>query len=454
MKNYINIVKEKILKIDYKGKKFLISFSGIIVIIIGIILINVKSSTPDIATYTVVKGPFIISISEHGELMAKESTTIYVPSDVRGNLQIIYLAEEGKPVKKGDVLIQFDTSELDTRIETLESTLQQAQEDYEKLKANQESQMATLLSNLETTKNNYELSKLRLEQMKFEADTKKQMEELNFKNAQISLKKQENNIKNQRIVNKVNLNAALLKIENAKKDLEKAKAEKERLTVRAPNDGLVVYRENYRSGTRAKIQVGDTPHRRQPLIDLPNLEIMQVKTQVNEIDIRRVKKGQKAIIRLDAFQNVEFTGTVTDIAYLARREYGSNVKVFDVIITIDEKNHPLLKPGMSATVDIILDKIDTALYVPLESVFEEEGKTVMYLVEDSYKKVEVKTGKSNDDYVIISEGLKEGDKVALRNPTIKLEEFGAEIKEKKQKPTSPSSKQGTDIRAIRKFLRR
>jgi len=449
MNKYITLAKDNIAKIDYKGRKFLISAGSVVIIIVSLVLVNAGSGPADIATFLVQRGPFIISISEHGELIARESTTVGTPSDVRGSFQIIYLAEEGKPVKKGDILIQFDTSELDTRIETYESSLQQAQEEIEKLKANQGSQMASLLSTLETTKNNYEMSKLRLEQMKFEAETRKQMEELNFKNAEISLKKQQNNIKNQEIVNKVNLNAALLKIETERNDLEEARADREKLIVRAQNEGLVVYRENYRSGTRTKVQVGDTPHRRQSLVDLPNLETMQVKTQVNEIDIRRVKKGQKALIRLDAFQNAEFTGTVTDVAYLARRESGSNVKVFDTVITIDDKNHPLLKPGMSATVEIIIDRVDSALYVPLESVFEKDELTLVFLGEGSFKEVEVTTGKSNDNYVVITEGLYEGDHIALRDPTIELEDFGTEIKETKEKSNRPSQQQGRDFRGMR-----
>jgi len=450
MNRYFTIVKNKILEIDYKSKRFIIISGSILIFVISIVLISAGKGTTDVASYLVRRGPFIISISESGELIAKESTTISVPSDVRGSFQIIYLAEEGKPVKKGDVLVRFDTSELDVRIETLESTLKQAQEELERLKANQESQMATLLSNLETTKNNYELSKLRLEQMKFEAETRKQMEELNFKNAEISLRKQENAIKNQEIVNKVNLNAALLAIETAQNELNEAKADREKLIIKAPNEGLVVYRENYKSGTRTKIQVGDTPYRRQSLIDLPNLETMQVKTQVNEIDIRKVTKGQKAIIKLDAFQNVEFTGTITDVAYLARRESGSNVKVFDIIITIDEKNHPLLKPGMSATVEIIIDRLDNVLYVPLESVFEKDGRTIVYVGEGSFKPVEIKKDKSNDNYVVVTEGLKEGDMVALRDPTAQLEEFGTEFKEKTESATQSSSQQ----RDVRRNFRR
>jgi len=288
--------------------------------------------------------------------------------------------------------------------------------------------MATLKSTIEVTRNNYELSKIRLQQMQFEAETRKQMEELNFKNAEINLKKQEENIKNQKIIMNVDLKNAQLKIDRAERELEEEKEEREALILRATMDGLVVYKENYRSENREKVKVGDTPHRRMPLIELPDLSVMQVKTTINEIDIRKVERGQKAVIRLDAVQNATFTGEVTDIAYLARREGSSNVKVFDVLITVDGGENPMMKPGMSATVEIITEKMDDKKFIPLESVFEKDGRTIAYVQSSSWEEREIKVGKSNSNYIVVEEGLEAGEKISLRDPTVKLEEFGAEIK--------------------------
>ncbi|MCK4967284.1 HlyD family efflux transporter periplasmic adaptor subunit, partial [bacterium] len=284
----------------------------------------------DIASFPVTRGAFVINIITTGEVIAENSVTISAPSNVRSSLQIVALALEGSRVKKSDMLIMFDTSDIDTRIEERDATYQQALEDIEKLKAMQASKMASLMSTYEVTKNNYELSKIRLKRMEYEAETRQQMEELNFKNAEINLKKLEDNIKNEKIINSVDMQNAKLKIERAKRDLDEAIRDRERLIVRAPNEGLVVYKEDRHSATREKIKVGDTPHRRMPLLELPDLSVMQIKTFVNEIDIRKIKKGQKTVIRLDAVQNAVFVGEITDIAYLARREKGTNVKVFDI----------------------------------------------------------------------------------------------------------------------------
>jgi len=426
-------------------KKYII-IPGIVILILILLLVgSFETSTLGIASFTISRGPFLISIPSTGEVFARNSTTITTPDGVSGNLQIIYLIEEGTQAQPGDLLIQFDTNDIDARIEDREDALVEAEEELEKLKANQSSQMASLQSSLETTRNNYELSKLRLEQMQFEAETKRQMEELNFKNAEINLKKQEQNIENQRIINDVNMRAARMRIERARKDLERTKEERERLFIRAPTAGLVVYKENWRSETREKIKTGDTPYRRQALIELPDLSVMEVQTSVNELDIRKVQRGQKARIRMDAIQDEIFTGSVTDIAYLARREGGSSIKVFDVLITMDTENHPLLRPGMSASVEIITEEIPDAAYVPLESVFEKDGKILVYVVGRSYEEREVTLGKRNNDYVIVENGIQEGEKVALRDPTIDLEEFGAEIKERKAATPSGNAGAGRDL---------
>jgi len=285
------------------------------------------------------------------------------------------------------------------------------------------------------------------------------MEELTYKNSQINLRKQEQNIKHQKTINNVDLNNSKLRIERAQRNLDEAKQEREKLIVRAPMEGLVVYKENFRSETREKVKVGDTPHRRMALIELPDLSVMQVKTSINEIDIRRVEKGQNAVVRLDAVQDAIFTGEVTDVAYLARRESGSNVKVFDVVITMDGGENPLLKPGMSASVEIVTEKMDEKVFIPLESVFEKDGKTVTYVLRSSWEEREIEVGKSNSNYIVVERGLDIGEEVALRDPTVKLEQFGAEIKAPAERTSSPQGGAGAgsggfDIGRIRDMMMR
>ncbi|MFQ6003808.1 MAG: efflux RND transporter periplasmic adaptor subunit, partial [Candidatus Zixiibacteriota bacterium] len=215
-----------------------------------------------------------------------------------------------------------------------------------------------------------------------------------------------------------------------------AQEELEGLTLKAPIDGLVVYNEVWGPSGRQKVKAGDTPWPGQSIIEIPDLASMYVKTSVNEVDINRLDVGQQVIIKVDALPDLTLYGKVSRIATLARLEKGTNTKVFDVDVTIEGTN-PNLKPGMTASCQIITDRIPDALYVPVESVFEKEGKTVVYVLTSSAKSREVEVGQKNSDYIVIKKGLKEGERVTLRDPTKPLEELGGEapkVQEKKGKP--------------------
>jgi multidrug efflux pump subunit AcrA (membrane-fusion protein) len=162
---------------------------------------------------------------------------------------------------------------------------------------------------------------------------------------------------------------------------------------------------------------------------------MQAITQVNEVDISKIKKSQKTRIKLDAFPERQFSGTVVSVATIGQtRDRTSTVKKFEVIIDIDGTD-PILKPGMTTSNEIIMEAIPNVVYVPIESVFEQKGKTIVYRMNgSSADECEVKTGAKNSNYVVILEGLKEGEPVALRNPKEKMEEMLP-----KEKPTQKTS---------------
>jgi len=117
------------------------------------------------------------------------------------------------------------------------------------------------------------------------------------------------------------------------------------------------------------------------------------------------------------------------VATLARAEEGSDMKVFDVEVTI-EGSDERLKPGMTAQCRIITENIPNVMYLPLESVFQKEDTTLVYVKGHGYDERLVKLGKKNADYVIIDDGISEGEEVALRDPTLPLEELGAGTAEK------------------------
>jgi multidrug resistance efflux pump len=191
----------------------------------------------------------------------------------------------------------------------------------------------------------------------------------------------------------------------------------------APMEGLVVYATVGRPEDGKKVEIGMTPYEGQPLMYLPDITTMQVETEVNEMDVEKIKIGQPVAISLDAVPDVTFKGKVSVIGNLAQHKVSrvsgkrTGVKVFDVMIDVTEAD-PRLRPGLSANASILVDELKAVTYVPVEAIFNEEGKTVAYVRRGRKpRRVTVECGASNDRFVVIRSGLQVGDKVFLGQPS-------------------------------------
>jgi len=434
---------DKILKVlmDKRAKYYIIA--GII-LIIALSYFGFESTAIEVEMFEVQHGDFVVSVVTAGEVIARDSRIISAPSNIRGQLQIVELVDEGTRVKKGDFLIRFDTADLESRLLDREEEMKNLVLQREELVANQKAEMVQKEAAYEVQKYSHEHAKIRYELMKFEPEIKQRQQEIDMKKADLELLEAAEEIKRLKVENSNELRRIDEKIRRKQNDIDEVNEQIKASTITAPIDGLVVLKEN-RMANDEKIKVGQSVHRRMQLIDLPDLTVMKIETAVNEVDISKIRPGQEAIITLDANENTYY-GTVTDIARLARNEGNSGtVKVFDVELTI-KNNDDALKPGMSATCQIITDKISEATFIPLQSVFEEEGETFVYVGGD-YKKTTIKTSERNTDFIVVTEGLEPGQNIALRNPFAQLEAIGDEIKDKPVRSNGVRPDQG----AVREF---
>ncbi|HDP36009.1 MAG TPA: HlyD family efflux transporter periplasmic adaptor subunit, partial [Candidatus Hydrogenedentes bacterium] len=203
----------------------------------------------------------------------------------------------------------------------------------------------------------------------------------------------------------------------------------EKCVIQAPRPGLVVYgtgEQSYRSET---IEEGATVRERQVLLTIPDTSVMAVRVQVHESFVKKIKPGQSARIRVDAYPNEQLTGNVHRIAVLPdsqNRWLNPDLKVYSTTIHIDGE-YEWLKPGMSAEAEIIVEVIPDALQIPVHAVFLENDETVCYA--QSIFGVErrpVKTGEFNVSFIQIIEGLDAGESVLLRPPDTRRARQGAD----------------------------
>lgn len=422
--NSIGLDNEKIkktLETITQNKKIVIPVFVILAILIISIIGSLSKSDVDIPTFIVKKDRFLVSITESGEIIAKNSVSISTPR-VRGNIKIVYLIPQGTIVKAGDTVVQFDPTEAISSVKDAEAKLELSLSNREKLLANHKAQVTSSESNLRSAELTFELSKLNLEQMKFEAEVKQQEAKLQHRKNELAFLKAKQDVESQRIVQRSELSNLDIEVQQRRSELERLKRDLEVLTLTAPTEGLVVYETNW--GTGRKFALGDSPWGGSPILSLPDLSMMQSITYVNEVDVSKVRKGQKVIVKLDAFQDSSFTGTIASVASLGKvKDNNSSIKVFEITVDINSQSE-ILKPGMTTSNRIVINEIPDVLFVPQEAVFEKVNKKYIFVKNGSgFEEREVEIGEKSENYIVIRKGIETGEEVALRDPTIIIEEI-------------------------------
>jgi multidrug efflux pump subunit AcrA (membrane-fusion protein) len=424
---------------------------------------------------------------ERGSADSASNVEIRCQVESAGGLTIISVIPEGTVVKKGDILVELDSSTLrenvtKQRIAVLasQSTLAQSEADlktaeltlqeylkgkFEEEKKTIENEIFSAEESVRTQEDNLSFYKRLLERgyvtdSKVAADIIELDKAINAKDiAKLKLDVLNNYTKEKNVVQyEASIASKQAKVESDKQSLsldeERLKHLENQLTlcrILAPQDGQVVYYMPRWGGDDDLIKEGKKVFERQILLRLPDPTQMQIKGLVNEANIRLVKIGQTATIRLEAFPNQVFNGVVrivNDYPEPGNWMGGSMSKEY--MTTISVLNPPEgIKPGLTAEARIIVNEIHGALILPVQAVFEYGGKTYAITYQNGkWNKTAVKTGPSNDKEVVILEGLKENDSVVLgawahrdkiELPKLTPEQEKKEVKEneEEEKPEIP-----------------
>ena len=229
-----------------------------------------------------------------------------------------------------------------------------------------------------------------------------------------------------------------------RKDLNE---QKDKCIITAKKSGLVVYGggrdEEFYYGGEERIREGATVRERQAIITIPDMTRMSVKVKIHETYIKKVQKGQKARITVDAFPDKVLTGEVTKVGVLPdsqNRWMNPDLKVYAVTIAIDG-TYDWVKPGMSARAEIMVNRLQDVVHIPVQAVSLSEGKQVCYVASGlKPERREVEIGEFTDEFIEIKRGLKEGEVVLLRPPGGGETETGGSLKPTETKPTPPAEK--------------
>ena len=214
------------------------------------------------------------------------------------------------------------------------------------------------------------------------------------------------------------------RLKSLHRQIDKLKEDIGYFSLKAPVPGVVIYGDPARRWYRQYVKIGADVWGGMTLFTIPDLRVMQVRVQVHETDIDKLKVGQRATVTMETYSGLFLKGKVTQIANLASGESNDpnadEVRNFTVYIDLDSTEDRDLKPGVSAKAVIFIEDVHDALYVPAQCVFEEDDAVNVLVTDDAgapQRRV-VQIGASNEQYVQITSGLQEGEKVLLYNPAL------------------------------------
>lgn len=392
--------------------------AGIVLVVVLVIILTRKESAPEI-TAKVMRGPFEILVYSTGQLESENSENILIPEIMNdrqtriSSLTITDMVDEGTLVDSGDYVATLDHQAVEEQIKLAMDDMEKALSEFEDSKIDSNLTLSNQRDMILNARLDLEESEIAVKESAYEAPSVKRKVEMDLDKAKRKLEQQK---KSYELVTQQEINKVNRKYINYKQTLERVDVVnrlKAALIIRSPRSGIISY---YQYPYGGSVQTGSRVSQWSPIIaTFPNMNNLVTKTFINEIDISLIKKGQKAKIGIDAFPDKTLSGEVVAVANMGQLMPNSDAKVFEVRIKINGSD-PNLKPAMTTSNTIQTNAMESVLYLPIESVFSNDSLSFVYIGGGKKIKQIVETGEKNENYVVIKQGLTEGQEVLLDAP--------------------------------------
>ena len=364
------------------------------------------------------QGAFRVTVTTTGELRARKFVQVTGPANAQmANVyqtKISTIVPEGQLVKEGDVIAELDRGPAAAKLADVSLNLQKASAQYTSAMLDSALNLAQAREDMRTAEYTLEEKKLAKEQAQYEAPTIRRQADIDYEKAQRALERSkasyETKLK-QAIAKMSEVGADRDRQTNQLKIIQDVMAS---FTIKAPTPGMVIY---VREWNGKKKGVGSQWSPWDPAVaTLPDLTQMESQTYVNEVDVRKIAVGQKVQITLDADPTKKLPGTVTAVANVGEQRPNQDSKVFEVKITVSQAD-TTLRPGMTTANAIETASIPNVLFVPLEAVTSDSGRSYVYKRNGGHLvRQQIEVGVMNDNEIVVRRGLAQGDEVLLVPP--------------------------------------
>ena len=375
----------------------------------------------DRPTAVVEEGPFIDYLPVRGEIRAERSIVLSAPSGA--DLQIIEIVANGASVRKDEPVVVFDSTPQQRTLEQKQSELAQAIAELERARSDEQRRVRAAGAELEQARSIAARQRLDLDAAELLSKVEAEKRAITVANAERYVKEMQEKVAGERDAAAADVAIAEQKVAKTRYDLEDTQRIMTALTLRAPTDGMVSLLPNFRAGgpmsrTAPEFRRGDRAWSGAGIAELPDLTTVRMALRVDEADRARLTANSPARVRVDAVPDRELNGHIREISLVATPDFSSfpPVRNFDVVVALAESD-PRLRSGMSATARLEVDRIERALLVPSNAVFELNGVTVVYVVAGgSLEPRPVTLERRGRDRIALGGGVAAGTRVALQPP--------------------------------------
>jgi HlyD family secretion protein len=382
-----------------------------------------------VITYDLKKSDYIETIEATGTIQAVNNVFIKSPRINSSGMTVGYLAKEGAHVKKGDTVCILEAPDLVYSLENLNIDLEKMEAEMTKLQADNAMEKAVLNAQVQTNKAQIAISRLDSIQLKFVPAVKQQLISLEMEKANIEKKKLQKKVAAQTKIDNSEVMQLKSRIMMQKNRIKVYEDQLNSLTLVAPADGIVLHYEapllyfmgNGVGTVGGKIEEKSSVWSNTPVLQFPDMNEMQVSVEVPEAEYKRIQNNQKVLIRIDASDNLNTTGKILRKSLAGKNNAEKpSVKSYEVIVKVDSC-HLKMKPGLSATCQIIVDQLKDTIVVPSAAIFNRDSSKVVYKAQgDKFTPVVVETGMSNNSKSVITKGLLGNETIALMEPPTNL----------------------------------
>jgi multidrug resistance efflux pump len=383
------------------------------------IVMAFRPASNDVPTVRVTGAPFIRRVTAEGNLKAVKATSLTTPTRAPSALKIAWIADDGTLLKKDDVIVKFDPTDFEKELlsgnedhSTASNNMSKGSVQANATRANLHRDATQARHELDAAQRfNFDDGQIFSRYQRIDAEVDAKLASDRMSHAQQLLGVRAGLARTEHDLVAIEDTKAALRIRNATQGLQS-------LEIRAPYDGILVLQRDWRGDVP---RVGSSAWPGMTLGEIPDLGAMKADVFVLEADAAGLAVDKRAVVTLESQPGVTYGGKVTQVDKLARpRVRGVPVQYFGVTILLDKTVQRVMKPGARVRAVVDVENRSHAFAIPRQALFEKEGKKLIYRRDHGkFVAVPVEIATSSAGRVVVTRGLKDGDEIALVDPTEK-----------------------------------